>query len=988
MEQDTELKAVWIMALSLKLGVGLAFLCCTIAQVEIAEQDLSNREAWQLEPHIVLNEDSCNWPVCNFNDTKQTVVIPEGFTLPSFVGVEIYMAQTVHVYPACLPTIHIVSAGFVSTLPGRDTGNLHHPPCTFNLELKDSRADTISYGVDSLTLNHSTVDTLNLVDQRLFTASSSNITTVENLHWKLYKSDVLDTTLSEVFQLRADADWSVSRSSLDLIHENGIVFNGTHMDFTDSSVKHIKSHGIKVARGVVTFSNVSIERLEALAIVAEHPEAFVEFSNVTINSAAADCIVLPDREKISLSSVRVDDMEVNSSSPYFKFLDDFIIMENVTKILVHKDLPQCSSINSTLSCDFNGIDKVIEVDSANISGFQVLQIKNAKSLLVLSTNCNVELQLISVQGTLPHLTTENDLTSPHDQANYHCGMTLLVVDSHLNVIFGRDVSNLTIVNSSVSRLHGGIIEYLDMQNVKVDHMDSMYINGRKPSTWTNVEIEELFNLTIQSPIQAQNLSIDTIMRKGALTVDHDNGTTKFAGIHVFGMNGESLVVKSGKLILEDANAFSIRAGGIHLEEGATFELNGLLSIIPPIKAISAARENQATVRGLNGLYSSAIVHVRRPPPLPTVNSNFTISYLHLSPYCTWDFLAPMNCDFSPTTNATLFIDLEDDQESAIGFVQGASFVTIYPSCIEKLSLLKVVTATTAESEKDCSTWLQAEGVHFYNITTGVIDVTLISCSVDLLSPDRILRDLDLENTRVERIANVHWSGFTGKIIGSHIVTVDGLVPSDDMEMFNTTIEKIHPPGIILKSTGNISHSTIKVVASGGIRVEGQLHMNYVSIGALAGNAIMVKTQGNIINSIISDIAPGGIVVEGLLLMKDVVIINLAEQAITVKGGILILSNVTINSPREDGIVSDLNGAIAMQNVKMATKKLHSRHYLESTETDEECKSWKWGTGLLTVALVVCIIALMSKFFRLSKIPMVHRVLWRRNDEQHEMLTEN
>ncbi|XP_066956582.1 uncharacterized protein [Macrobrachium rosenbergii] len=209
-----------------------------------------------------------------------------------------------------------------------------------------------------------------------------------------------------------------------------------------------------------------------------------------------------------------------------------------------------------------------------------------------------------------------------------------------------------------------------------------------------------------------------------------------------------------------------------------------------------------------------------------------------------------------------------------------------------------------------------------------------------------------------------------------------------MEMFNTTIEKIHPPGIILKSTGNISHSTIKVVASGGIRVEGQLHMNYVSIGALARNAIMVKTQGNITNSIISDIAPGGIVVEGLLYMKDVVIINLAEQAITVKGGILILSNVTITSPREDGIISDLNGAIAMQNVKVATKKLQARHYLESTETDEECKSWKWGTGLLTVALLVCIIALMSRFFRLRKIPMVHKVSWSGNDEEHDVFIES
>ncbi|XP_064110636.1 uncharacterized protein LOC135218335 [Macrobrachium nipponense] len=979
------------MALSLMLAASLAFFCCTTALVVEEHSNITRDDLLRMAPHIILNEHSCDWPVCNFNDTEQTVVIPEGFSIPHTFGVEIYMAQAVHVYPACLSTIYIVKAGFVSTLSARDTENLHHPSCTFNLELLDSRADIISYGVDNLKLNHSTVDTLNLVDQRGFLALSSDITTVENLHWKFSKSDVLDTTISEVIQLRADSDWSVSRSRLDLIHKNGIVFNGTRMNVTDSSVKHVKPRGIKIVRGIMTFFNVSIERLDALAIVAEDPEASVEFSDVTISSAAAECIVLSDREKISLSNVSVDNMEVNSSSPYFKFLDDFIIPENVTKILVHKDLPQCYSDNSTLSCDFTGINKVIEVDSANTSGFQVLQIKNAKSLLVLSISCNVELQLTSVEGTLPHLTTENDLTSSLDQANRHCGMTLTVEDSHLNVVFGRDVSNLTIVNSSVSRLHGGIIEYLAMQTVTLERMDSIYINGAIPSTWRDVEINDLFNITIQSPIQAENLGLFE-MQTGALTVDHDNGTTKFAGLSVSIMNKGSLVVKSGQFIIENASAIFLRAEAIYLEEGATLELNGMApSILPVIKAISVARANQVTLKGLNDHNTSELfIHVRQPPLLPTMNSNLSISSLHLSPYCTWDFLAPLNCDFSSVTNATLFIDLEENENQAISiaYVQGAYFVTIYPSCVMKLHLSEVVKATTAESEKDCSTWLQAEGVHFYNITTGVTDVTLISCSVDLLSPDRTLEDLDLENTRVERVANVHWSTFTGRIIGSHLVRVDGIISSDDMEMFNTTIEKIHPPGIILKSTGTISHSIIKDVASGGITVEGKLYMNNVSIGALARNAIMVKTTGNITNSIINDIAQGGIVVEGLLHMEDVVIINLAEQAITVKGGILILSNVTISSPREDGIISDLNGVIALRNVTIAKKRLQASYYTEDTKTNEECTSWMWGTGLLTVALIVCIIALMSRFFRLRKIPMLQRVFWSGNDEHHYVTLEN
>lgn len=203
----------------------------------------------------------------------------------------------------------------------------------------------------------------------------------------------------------------------------------------------------------------------------------------------------------------------------------------------------------------------------------------------------------------------------------------------------------------------------------------------------------------------------------------------------------------------------------------------------------------------------------------------------------------------------------------------------------QLILTEVTNATTVENGRDCVTWLEATGVHFSNITCGVHDVTLTSCTVDLLAPDHSLRDLDLESSTVTRIIGIHWSGYTGVFNHSRLGRVEGMVADSRMIMSNSSIDTLLKDGLVIMAEASISNTTITEVLVGGITVKGKLHMQGVTISRLAKGAIVVTD------------------------------------------GLLQLSNVKIMKANEASITASQSGGVSFQNVTVAGRMVHWRGYL-------------------------------------------------------------
>lgn len=201
----------------------------------------------------------------------------------------------------------------------------------------------------------------------------------------------------------------------------------------------------------------------------------------------------------------------------------------------------------------------------------------------------------------------------------------------------------------------------------------------------------------------------------------------------------------------------------------------------------------------------------------------------------------------------------------------------------------MTSASTYDGEAPCATWLEATNVTFENITTGVNDVTLHNCTVELLATDHKLRDIDLFNTRVRRIRGIHWEGYTGIFNNSRLDEVEGLLASSRMMMSET------------------------------------------HVGVLLHDGLTIAADAVIANSTIGEVHKGGITVMGMLNIQDVTIASLAEGAIVVTKGLLLFENVTIEAAERESIVALRGGGVAFRNVSVGGKRVTWTGYLADAD---------------------------------------------------------
>lgn len=211
----------------------------------------------------------------------------------------------------------------------------------------------------------------------------------------------------------------------------------------------------------------------------------------------------------------------------------------------------------------------------------------------------------------------------------------------------------------------------------------------------------------------------------------------------------------------------------------------------------------------------------------------------------------------------------------------------------QIILMNVKEASTVESDRECGTWLEAFGVHLANVTSGVHDVTLKACTVDLLAPDRRLRDVDLEETSVGHVVGVHWAGYTGVFNNSRLGEVRSLRADSRLMMSSSTVDTLVTGGMFLEAEAIIVNTTFKEIRSYGMTVNGSTRM------------------------------------------QDVTIEKLDRRGIKVLDGLLLLVNVRILQAEQESITAEANGGISFQNVTVGGKKVHWRGYV--TKNDSSLK---------------------------------------------------
>ncbi|XP_066956362.1 uncharacterized protein [Macrobrachium rosenbergii] len=735
---------------------------------------------------------------CSYNKTDKLVVVPAEITLPDLVPeLQIHQAKTVHIYPNCVPWITAIGVGLLTTLP-RKGFMAERRHCGFWLQMYRSKADLISQGLKHLSIVDSNVNTINLSHLENFSAGNSSIVSVEGVTWEGSISYITNTTILRASNMICRSNWTVSKSHIDVVTTDGISFEGSSLFIVNSVIARIAFHGIRIYTGVVSLTNVTIEKVESSGILLSSPRVHLVLTNVTVNAAQTDFINVLGRSRISLHNVTVNGTSLDIVSEYIKFEDEFIPRD------MSSDIDEKTKSYSSFHADEN--DRYAEI-------------KNAVSIEILTVFCNLELHLENVTAVIPQPLSRHNL---------------------------------------------------DWR-----------------STWNGFHILSAYNTTLNGPVKANDIPILATLKKESLVIDHANATTEISKLRVLTLSTKAIWIRQGSLVISDFESLVLFEGAIYLEEGASLHIHFEKEPLILHASISVATKDQVALKGLSKQAQVSIIHVRRIGALPTEGSNLTVSDVHHSPFCRSSrsfFLAVIECDFLSVPNAAVEVDIKN----SVGFtveVSSAAFVKLYPSCVSKIVLANVTKATTIDSEDKCETWLEAVGVNFTNITSGVNDVSLKDCFVEMFSLDRAVRDIDLENTHVEKMVGIHWTEYEGIFNNSYLGTVEDIIVSSHMTMFVTTINQIHPRGITVLGYGVISGCNINEIAPEGIMVLGKLRIENTTVGSIS------------------------------------------RKGIVVQDGILFLSNVNFALSEELSIVATANGAVAMKNVTVAGKRIYWHGYL-------------------------------------------------------------
>ncbi|XP_064111086.1 uncharacterized protein LOC135218591 isoform X2 [Macrobrachium nipponense] len=927
---------------------------------------------------------------CFYNKTDKLVVVPAEITLPDLVPeLQIQQAKTVHIYPNCVPWVTAIGVGLLTTQPHKGfMAERRH--CGFWLQMYRSKADLISQGLRHLSLVDSNVNTLSLNRLENFSADNSSIVSVEGVTWEGSVSYITNTTILRASNMVCRSNWTVSKSHIDVVSTDGISFEGSSLFIADTVIAHIAFHGIRIYTGVASFTNVIINEVESSGILLRSPRVHLVLTNVTVNDAQTGFINVLGGSRISLHNVTVKGTSLDVVSEYVKFEDEFIPLDMSADI--DEKTRSCTFDITRITCDFSHFNETLVFHADENDRYA--EVKNAVSLEILTVFCNLELHLENVTAVIPQPLSRHNL----DWSK--CNLTVIISHSIIKELAVGYISTLTLINTTLELLHNTVVNDFIIEDSTVFKAYNLNITG-SGSTWNGFHILSAYNTTLNGPVKAIDVPILGTLKGESFVIDHVNATTEISKLRVLTLSTKAIWIRKGSLVISDFESLVLFEGAIYIEEGASLQIHFVKEPLILHASISVATKDQVALKGLSKHAQASIMHVRRRGANPNEGLNLTVTDVHQSPFCRSSrsfFLAVIECDFLSVPNASVEVDIKN----SVGFtveVSSAAFVKLYPSCVSKIVLANVTKATTIDSEDRCETWLEAVGVNFTNITSGVNDVSLIDCSVEIFSLDRAVRDVDLENTHVEKMIGIHWTEYEGIFNHSYLGTVEDIIVSSHMTMSVTTINQIHPRGITVLGYGVISGCNI------------------------------------------SEIAPEGIMVLGKLRIENTTVGSISRKGIVVQDGILFLSHVNFALSEELSIVATANGAVAMKNVTVAGKRIHWHGYLTDSLKKQEFSaaflntlsnmepnvslisqasnldssqseishvnvigysstasekvtssllSWKSAAiilAVITLLLIGCCVLLIIRLVQCSKIPVFSLVFWKKKDEQVTLLTE-
>ena len=226
--------------------------------------------------------------------------------------------------------------------------------CRTWLRAYNSRLDSLTNGLNDVSLMDSSVGVINLRGMRDFMAVNSNISLIEHLDWQGYSGAILNSKIREIMSFHSFDDLTISNVSIGRINEGGFKFSGNILLVNDTSFQRILTNGMHIITGNAILKNVKFNHLDKFGIHVK-PSGTIELINVVIERCSQPCIVVPFENAARFVNVTIND-EGLSARPGAVLYSEYDESTAVARDL--SNYTQCDVQGTRIICDFEGYHEV------------------------------------------------------------------------------------------------------------------------------------------------------------------------------------------------------------------------------------------------------------------------------------------------------------------------------------------------------------------------------------------------------------------------------------------------------------------------------------------------------------------------------------------------------------------------------------------------------------------------------------------------------
>ncbi|KAF2358775.1 hypothetical protein FHG87_010474 [Trinorchestia longiramus] len=762
-------------------------------------------------------------PVCNMTGFDGILSIEPDPMLTNALEVAVIGANTILLYPTCVPWVKFYNAQDFLTSQHKSPGaGEDNENCRTWLRATDSKISALRSGIHDISLMNSTVQMINLHDLRDVKVAKSNISVIEHLDWKGYKGELSTSEIGFVLHVECNDNLTTFDTHIGQIGFQGFSFNAKKLILNYTTIDEVYPQGILLNSGIIIIENTILRKVSRDGIILGS-EAVLLMNNVTIEECEKPCITTSFRlgsRYFMAASVTVNGEYIENSPDVIKVTLDEIV-ENPDSL---ENDAHCRTSAEILLCDFSDFDERVVLTPTENSKVTQVNISNAANLHIVEA-CGMDIVVLNTVGVYTQAI----------RGSKRCngtGGTLTTINSTFNVVHVKDLKNLKVFQSKINNIDADTVDELVSRN---SELKIKQITVSKETNLTSSEVD-IVNATFDGTLYA---NLTTFKRVSSL---HIAGNASIMN-NEFGHLGIHSITVSGYLLLSHVTIKSYEFLPIYLTESGVIELTQV-TLNGPWHFISAVRHDQVKWESISPEERKHLVALRIPEDktgIIAIADQGQRDCTVMQPLLPFPRVYDIFCDYSGVEDVeTVSVNLIPSIITRSMIIKGAKNVRMKDICTHEITLIDVGNATMDYLMYHCFYRLRIQNSHVMSIANEPNELKIDNSTVREIETPFPMGNLGIYNSSIDSLIV---APVTTRIEQSHITSIKMLMSRQHCVVNHSTIDTIESMQVF--GSGALINVDIGRINSPGILIDGHLLIENATINYLDSRSITFISEGSL-----------------------------------------------------------------------------------------------------------------------------------------------